>query len=204
MTITYTPNKTAKIILSIVLVILIVIAYKKRKSLSSLVMQSINFLKEKTWDIITDRRIDTLHPLIRAKVKEFIIRAQKDLGIKLRVTSALRTWEEQTRLYNKGRSAPGKRVTNAKAGESYHNYGLAFDVVEIKNGRAIWNNPNWQKIGALGKSLGFEWGGDWTRLVDKPHFQMRFGKHHRELSIMYTSGQRQGRFVNLPKYKEVN
>ncbi|TSE05429.1 M15 family metallopeptidase [Aquimarina algiphila] len=197
MTVTYTPNRTAKIILSIMLVIIIVIAYKKRKSLTSLAMRSINFLKEKTWDIITDRRIDTLHPLVRAKTKEFIIRAQNDLGIKLRVTSALRTWEEQTRLYNKGRSASGNRVTNAKAGESYHNYGLAFDVVEIKNGKAIWNNPNWEKIGQLGKSLGFEWGGDWVGLVDKPHFQMRFGKHHTELAQLYRSGQRNGVFIKL-------
>ncbi|WP_208746749.1 M15 family metallopeptidase [Aquimarina algiphila] len=160
-------------------------------------MQTLNFIKEKTWDIVSDRRIDTLHPHIRSKTKEFIIKAEKELGIKLRVTSALRTWEEQTRLYNKGRSSPGRIVTNAKAGESYHNYGLAFDVVEIKNGKAIWDNPNWQKIGELGKSLGFEWGGDWVGLVDKPHFQMRFGKHHAELAQLYKSGQRQGRFVNL-------
>ncbi|WP_206604260.1 M15 family metallopeptidase [Aquimarina sediminis] len=159
-------------------------------------MSTINYLKEKTWDIISDRRINTLHPNIRAKAKEFIVRAEKELGIKLRVTSGLRTWEEQTRLYNKGRSAPGKRVTNAKAGQSYHNYGLAFDVVEIKNGRAIWKNPNWNKIARLGKSLGFEWGGDW-RNVDKPHFQMRFGIHHTTLAELYQSGQKDGAYVKL-------
>ncbi|WP_438712313.1 M15 family metallopeptidase [Aquimarina muelleri] len=197
MTIKYTPNQTAKILTLAVFIILIVIAYKKRKSLKSFTMNTINFLKEKTWDIVSDRRIDTLHPKIRTKAKEFIIRAQKELGIQLRVTSALRTWEEQTRLYNKGRSAPGKRVTNARAGQSYHNYGLAFDVVEIKNGKAIWNNPNWQKIGELGKSIGFEWGGDWKKMVDKPHFQMRFGKHHTELAQLYRSGQRQGVFIKL-------
>ncbi|MEW7289628.1 M15 family metallopeptidase [Aquimarina sp. 2304DJ70-9] len=160
-------------------------------------MDTIHFIKEKTWDIISDRRINTLHPLIRSKAKEFIIRAEKELGIKLRVTSALRTWQEQTRLYNQGRSVPGSKVTNAKAGESYHNYGLAFDVVEIKNGKAIWNNPNWEKIGVLGKSLGFEWGGDWVSLVDKPHFQMRFRKHHTELAQLYHSGQRNGVYILL-------
>ncbi len=193
----YTPNRTAKITLSLVFVIIVVIAYKKRKALISSAMRSINFVKEKTWDIITDRRIDTLHPLVRAKAKEFILRAEKELSIKLRVTSALRTWEEQTRLYNKGRSAPGNKITNAKAGESYHNYGLAFDVVEIKNGKAIWNNPNWKKIGELGKSLGFEWGGDWVRLVDKPHFQMRFGRHYTDLVKLHRSGQQKNLYVKL-------
>jgi len=70
-------------------------------------------------------------------------------------------------------------------------------VVEIKNGRAIWNNPNWERIGKLGKSIGFEWGGDWVGLVDKPHFQMRFGKHHTELAQLYRSGRRDGEFVRL-------
>lgn len=189
MKIHYTPNTLGNAIILTVAIIVTVIVFKKRKSLKRLATKSIDFLKQKTWDIITDRRINTLHPNIRAKAKEMIVRADKELGIRLRVTSGFRSWQEQTRLYNKGRSSPGKRVTNAKAGESYHNYGLAFDVVEIKNGKAIWNNPNWQRIGQLGKSLGFEWGGDWVGLVDKPHFQMRFGKHHTELAQMYRSGE---------------
>ncbi|WP_062055678.1 M15 family metallopeptidase [Aquimarina longa] len=195
MNIKFTPNRTAKILLVIVLFIIIAIAYKKRKKLKKTAMNTINYIKQKTWDIYSNRRIDTLHPDIRAKTKEFIIRAEKELGIKLRVTSALRTWQEQNRLYKKGRSVSGKIVTNAKAGESYHNYGLAFDVVEIKNGKALWNNPNWQKIGNLGKSLGFEWGGDWKRFKDKPHFQKRFGKHHTTLAKLYKSGQRKGNYV---------
>ena len=99
-------------------------------------------------------------------------------------------------MYAKGRTSPGKRVTNAKAGQIYHNYGLAFDVVEIKNGKALWNNPNWNKIGALGKSLGFTWGGDW-KFTDKPHFQMTFGKHHRELAQLYKQGKRNGNYITL-------
>lgn len=53
-----------------------------------------------------------------------------------------------------------------------HNYDLAIDVVEIKNGQALWINPRWSEIGAIGKSIGFEWGGDWSgSRNDKPHFQ---------------------------------
>ena len=40
--------------------------------------------------------------------------------------------EEQTALYAIGRTSPGKVVTKARAGESYHNYGLAFDWVPLK------------------------------------------------------------------------
>ncbi|WP_281991554.1 M15 family metallopeptidase [Aquimarina aggregata] len=145
MNIKYTPNTLGKVIILTVTILVAVIVFKKRKTLKQLTTKSIDFLREKTWDIITDRRINTLHPQIRAKVKEFIVRAEKELGIRLRVTSAFRSWKEQTRLYNKGRTSPGKRVTNAKAGESYHNYGLAFDVVEICSGQPIWNNPNWKK-----------------------------------------------------------
>lgn len=197
MKIKFIPNQTAKLILIAMFIILILLVYKKRKNIKKVTMNTINYIKEKTWDIVSDRRIDTLHPLIRTKVKEFIIRAKKELGIKLRITSALRTWEEQTRLYNKGRSSPGKQVTNAKAGESYHNFGLAFDVVEIKNGKAIWKNSNWNKIGMLGKSMGFEWGGDWVTRVDKPHFQIRFGMHHKTLAQLYKSGQREGIYIKL-------
>ncbi len=154
-------------------------------------------LQNKTWDYHSNTRISTLHPLIREKAIEFINRAEKELGIKLRVTSALRTWSDQQKLYNQGRSAPGKIVTWASPGQSYHNYGLAFDVVEIKSGKALWNNPRWAEIGNLGKRLGFVWGGDWKGKIDRPHFQMTFGKHHSELAVQYKNGNRTGEYINI-------
>jgi len=184
-------------LIAIVLLIIGFIMFRKRKTLKSLVMKSINYIKEKTWDVASDRRISTLHPLVIAKAKEFIIRAEKELGIKLRVFSALRTYAEQTALYAKGRTLPGKKVTNAKAGSSYHNFGLAIDVVEIKNGKALWNNPNWSKIAELGKGIGFEWGGDWKSFKDKPHFQITFGKSLVVLRELHRSGKRAGDYVNI-------
>lgn len=158
---------------------------------------TVAFIKEKTWDVITDKRIQTLHPAIRNKAKEFVLRAEKELGIKLRVTSALRTFDEQAKLYEQGRRAKGKIVTNAKAGESMHNYGLAIDVVEMKDGKPLWNNPNWQVIANLGKSIGFSWGGDWRTLKDKPHFEMTFGYNKNELLTKYHLGERDGNYVHL-------
>ena len=125
----------------------------------------------KTWDKYTNERIQKLHPIVRKRTIEFINRSEKKLGIQLRVFSAYRSFEEQNELYAKGRTAPGNIVTYAQAGESYHNFGLAIDVVEIVNNKAVWKNPNWPKIGKIGESLGFTWGGRW-KMKDLPHFQV--------------------------------
>ncbi len=193
----FKPNKIGYLLIAIVLTIIAILTIKKRKQIKKTAMKTIHYIQEKTWDIFTDRRIKTLHPQIRNKAKEFINRAKKELGIKLRITAALRTREEQDQLYAQGRTTPGKIITNAKAGQSLHNYGLAIDVVEIKNGNALWNNPNWNKIAALGKSLSFTWGADWKDFKDKPHFQYTFGKTLNQLKTLYTSGNRNGEYVNL-------
>jgi len=179
------------------LVVILSLAYRKRDELKDLAMDTLNYLKEKTWDWRTDSKINKLHPLVQAKAKEFIIRAEKELGIKLRISSSLRTWQEQDALYAKGRTKPRGKVTNARGGQSFHNFGLAFDLVEIKGGKAIWKNSRWSEIADLGKSLGFEWGGDWRSIVDKPHFQYTFGKSLAQLQNLYTSGNRNGEYVNV-------
>ena len=75
------------------------------------------------------------------------------------------------------RTAPGKIVTNAKAGQSFHNFRCAVDVVPIVAGKPRWDVKDevWQKIGALGKAQGLEWAGDWKRFREYPHFQYTGG-----------------------------
>ena len=158
-------------------------------------------VKSVVWDAITAFRISNLHPLIREDAKNFIAAADKKLGKKLRITSGLRTYEEQNELYNQGRTKEGKKrggvVTNARGGQSLHNFGLAFDVVEIKDGKALWRNPDWAKIGRLGKQYGFAWGGDWISFKDKPHFQRTYGKRVKQLHAMYVRGEKKGNYVTL-------
>ena len=125
------------------------------------------------WDIHTEQRIWSLHPSIRKDAREFINRAE-DEGIKLRVVSGKRSFDEQHQLYQQGRTNEDPVVTNATPGMSFHNYGLAIDVVEIKNGKGLWENPRWPAIAKIGKDLGFEWGGNW-KFTDLPHFQKSFG-----------------------------
>ena len=106
------------------------------------------------------------------------------------LTCTHRTEAEQLELYAQGRTKPGKIVTNAKGGQSYHNYGLAIDIVLLvdrdKNGSfetASWDaktdfdgdgKADWIEVVAIFKRHGWEWGGDW-RFVDQPHFQKTFG-----------------------------
>lgn len=125
-------------------------------------------------DAVSQSKINNLHPKIRPYAQQLINEAYRQ-GIKLRITSGTRSYAEQAALYAKGRTAPGPIVTNAKPGYSFHNFGLALDVVPMVNGKPAWNYSDWAKIGSIGKSIGFSWGGDWTSFKDKPHFEMSFG-----------------------------
>ena len=109
--------------------------------------------------MIDSRDIKDLHPIVASLAKTLIERAKNELGIKLLITSTLRDNECQAKLYAKGRTTPGPKVTNAKPGQSFHNYGVAFDVVPVIDGKAIWSTSGkaleiWQSIGKLGKEIG--------------------------------------------------
>jgi peptidoglycan L-alanyl-D-glutamate endopeptidase CwlK len=97
--------------------------------------------------------------------------ARADIDIK--IISGLRTYAEQDALFAKGRTAPGPKVTNAKGGESNHNFGIAFDVGVFDGKNYLPSSPAYDVVGAIGVEIGLEWGGHWTSLVDKPHFQLR-------------------------------
>lgn len=158
---------------------------KKNKEINPPVIK--NRSMGNTWDSHTDRRIGTLHPKLQQEVTDLINTFYDTYGIKMRVTQALRTFEEQNNLYAIGRTVNGDRVTNAKGGQSYHNYGLAFDIVPIINGKAIWNNHKiFEDFAKIAKAKGWKWGGNFTTFKDRPHFEKTFGMHYSQLSTMYT------------------
>lgn len=124
--------------------------------------------------MINSRDITALHPRLQSLCRK-LIEACKIRGIDLIVTSTLRDAEYQASIYEQGRTKSGPIVTNAKY-IGPHGFGLAFDVVPVVNGKAVWgNNTLWKIIGEEGKRLGLEWGGDWKSIVDKPHFQLTEG-----------------------------
>lgn len=123
--------------------------------------------------MISSRSLDDLHPRVGNLARMLVAKAE-DVGIDLLIFSTYRDAESQAALYAQGRSKPGRIVTNAKGGDSYHNWRVAFDVVPLVNGKAMWDGP-WEPIAAIGRSLGFEYGGDWVTFKDADHFQLTGG-----------------------------
>ncbi len=148
--------------------------------------------KYNTWDKYTNQRLNYLHPKIRTWAYAFILLCEQQ-GYKVRIAGHYRTWAAQTKLYNQGRTSAGDIITQAKARESYHNYGLAIDVYEIKNGKI--HEGNRDTIAAIGKGRGFVWGGDWKGFKDRPHFQKTFGYNIKKLQQKYDAGQLKDGYV---------
>lgn len=179
-------------------------------------------------DQITLNRIATLHPKIRKKVLDAYIYVNNKLlgkGVRLRFAYTTRTIEEQNELYAQGRTKlfdkNGRRlgkVTQAKGGESIHNYHLAFDIVLLldKDGDGKFESAtyemldfdkdgkaDWMEVVDYFKSIGFTWGGDW-KFKDKPHFEMTFGHTWRTLKNKFDKGDVFTETINGVKYTYVN
>ncbi len=122
---------------------------------------------------LNSQRLVRVHPKL-AELGLRMVDLCAQAGAAILITQGLRTWQEQDALFAQGRTMPGKIVTNARGGESWHNFGLAFDIVVLDSvGKADWDtaHPGWTRGAAIGKSLGLEWGGDWEKFKDLPHFQ---------------------------------
>jgi len=140
-------------------------------------------------DKITLERIKTAHPKIREELLEQYKECNQMLpkGVRLRFAYVLRTDAEQHALF-----LQRPKVTNADAGQSIHNYGLAFDIVLLYDKdnnetfeTASWEqNKYWMLVVAYFKSKGWEWGGDWKSFKDAPHFQKAFEKGWRNFKVM--------------------
>jgi peptidoglycan L-alanyl-D-glutamate endopeptidase CwlK len=125
--------------------------------------------------MINSRDINELHPRV-AKLCNQLIEKCKDEGIDILITSTYRDAESQNALYAQGRTLPGKKVTNAKAGQSFHNWRCAFDFVPIVNGKAQWNDlDTFERVGVIGEKLGLTWAGRWKSFVELAHFQYTNG-----------------------------
>lgn len=94
-------------------------------------------------------------------------------GVFVCVVSGLRTIQQQNQLYAQGRSTKGAIVTNAKGGQSPHNFGCAVDLCPLDaNGDMNWNDPKgFAKIGECAKEVGLVWGGDFKSIKDLPHVE---------------------------------
>ena len=125
--------------------------------------------------MINSRSLSDLNPKVAAMCSEFINRC-KTQGIDVIITSTFRDAAAQDKLYAQGRTEPGKKVTNAKAGQSYHNWRVAFDFVPVVNGKAMWNDAVlFIKCGEIAESVGLEWAGRWKKFNETAHCQYTGG-----------------------------
>lgn len=122
----------------------------------------------------SQEKLATLEPQVQERASKFMVLAEKwaaENGYEVRITEGYRTPERQEELYAQGRTAPGPRVTNARAGQSNHQSKKAFDIVILKNGKEVDKKEIWSQLGALGKSAGLAWGGDFKSIYDPNHFE---------------------------------
>ena len=141
--------------------------------------------------MINSRDLKELNPKVKERVEKWLA-ACKAEGIDVLITSTYRDAESQNALYAQGRTKPGRIVTNAKAGDSWHNWRCAVDFVPMRNGKPVWgtsgngldNNPAddetddlelWQKIGTLAEKHGLEWAGRWKKFKELAHVQYTAG-----------------------------
>lgn len=118
----------------------------------------------------------SLHPEFKKMIDNMISMAIEQ-GLHVGLFSGYRSFKEQNDKHAQGRTRPGKIITKAKGGESWHNYGLAADIV-FKDSKGDWSwseSNDWAKLGLIGKNCGFSWGGDWKKFKDRSHFQYTNG-----------------------------
>lgn len=159
-------------------------------------------------DKISIERIKLLHPVITCLVTNAIDKAEAGLSkyMAIRIVQGMRTFAEQDGLYALGRTKVnpdgksskkkmGNIVTNAKGGQSIHNYGLAVDFCLLidndKNGtfeEVSWSRiidldkdgkMDWDEVVTAFETYGFSWGGKWRTFKDYPHFEFSQNKNYK-------------------------
>lgn len=156
-------------------------------------------------DKVSIARIQLLHPKVRDEAKRCIEEAELELPVNMaiRVVQGLRTIEEQNALYAQGRTKPGRIVTNAKGGASYHNYGLALDFALLidKDGNGTYDELSWDikkdfdkdrisdwlEVVTAFVAEDWEWGGSFKSIKDYPHLQKSFGYNWKDLLRKYNN-----------------
>lgn len=128
----------------------------------------------------TEKRVAKLEPQFGKLVVKLLNLAYAN-GLNAQVSAGFRSKEEQDALYSVGRTRPGKVVTNAQAGQSAHNYGVAIDIFFLTpDGKADFSTPNYTKLDKLAKAagiydegVGMEWSGAWKSFKETAHWQVK-------------------------------
>lgn len=125
---------------------------------------------------MSSRGLDDLDARFRPFVDSFVAACAAQ-ALDVLIYCTYRDNVEQDQLYAHGRTVPGGVLTDAKGGESPHNYRLAFDACPLIGGKPLWaeplSGPHWRLYGQIAVDCGMEWGGNWIgKLIEGPHCQM--------------------------------
>ena len=120
--------------------------------------------------MIDSRDINELHPALQRGARELISR-MSTLNLPVGISSTYRSREFQDYLFEQGRTRPGQIVTNARGGQSIHNYRLAFDIFKNIRGQEFSDASFFDTAGRIWQEMGGIWGGSWRNFPDRPHFE---------------------------------
>jgi len=147
---------------------------KKLSEYATALKEKIAALTAKPAPYVPDYKIPAALTALVQRKADAIVAEMAAKGHAVRMVEGYRSIERQNELYAQGRTTAGAVVTNAKGGQSFHNYGVAVDFVFRKEGYNA-SDTLWALLGKVGKLQGFEWGGDWQGFVDRPHFELKLG-----------------------------
>ncbi|HRH40417.1 MAG TPA: peptidoglycan-binding protein [Pyrinomonadaceae bacterium] len=139
--------------------------------------------------VLVNKDLPEIYEGLHPKLVERSLRMQELAaaeGYTIRCTQGRRTFDQQNHLYAQGRTRPGKIVTNAKGGMSFHNYGIADDWAFIVGGQISWDEKLYKNLGRWTNAVGLTWGGGW-HFVDLPHCQLPDMPSCRELLAVYNA-----------------
>lgn len=129
------------------------------------------------------KNLSGIKPELIQLVERVIKKSPWDFGIPQ--YGGFRTAQEQNNLFHR---RPKVTQLDGFKRKSYHQTGNAFDIFIYFEGKARWDVPKkyedvWNCIqeefnlmkeeGIFCKHEVIEWGGDWVRFKDYPHFQLR-------------------------------
>ena len=147
-------------------------------------------------DSRSERNLTTLQVPAQQQVREFMAElSAAGFEFTVKILSGTRTYAQQNAIFAKGRFGnPGPRVTNARGGFSNHNFGIAWDI-GIFDGGEYFNGDTQREVNAYANVAGIvdltglEWGGNWTSLKDRPHYEVAIGKKISEKRALFEQGK---------------
>ena len=147
-----------------------------------------------SFDLRTEGHIATMHIEAQRAARDFMTAATTGPH-RCQIISGTRSYHEQNELYKKGRwGNPGPRVTNAKGGQSNHNFCIAWDIGLFASDGSYFTGATaaevnaYKHIATLVDLSILDWGGDWTSFVDRPHYQLDVGKTTSQIRPLFEAG----------------